>query len=576
MAPFTSNGHGRGPARRRGSQRKLLAALSPPAGVFFMELSEVEPDYGLRPRPPCAATMAANINVLATRADGCLDGGATPPGAAARQLLGLMHESRCTFVKDLSRDMDLLKQAYVLPATRHSHPGQSPVSSRSISSSSGGSGGDGGWCSGHGASSGAGGCDSFSSGSVCSGGPGADRAGNDGSSGGVDIRGIMLELLARGYQVQLRDECPPPLAKHATPKDLRRCLQQLRHSFLVCVGVDQEQLPVHHQRQPGAAAGPDGSAPLYYVAWDSSVAGENSPCQVQPPSQPSSPAVTSHVGCLPAFQYLSEPLIIDPSFKDQFVIAHPTEDYEALLKALPACFVGTVGRLEAVVGIMCGEMAAAFEARGLPLPPWRGEQAMLSKWCPQSISALARKINGIRQAEAQPPTAPQAQAPAGSAGTRRHSSAGAEAPLAGETAAPRALRGHPVETAALAPWAAAAAALAAPRAPPPPAAPAAGWEVSKFARKASAEWREPHFSSKKVRSLLAAAFSDAVAGARPAAHRGGAPARACGDGGAWAPAAPRGAAAGLRMVGGAVKRTPIEHGLGTITTVFLGRAPRLP
>ena len=55
---------------------------------------------------------------------------------------------------------------------------------------------------------------------------------------------------------------------------------------------------------------------------------------------------------------------MDPQFKEQFEIAHPTERYTELLDALPAFFVGTEDRLVTLVELLCSEMSAAFQSTG--------------------------------------------------------------------------------------------------------------------------------------------------------------------------------------------------------------------
>ena len=71
--------------------------------------------------------------------------------------------------------------------------------------------------------------------------------------------------------MQLRDE-----AQQDRTKDARNCLQNLRHRFLVCLGYR----PV----------------------------GDGEPV------------------------YLSEPVVVEPRFREQFAIAHPTPAYEATLQ----------------------------------------------------------------------------------------------------------------------------------------------------------------------------------------------------------------------------------------------------
>lgn len=69
-------------------------------------------------------------------------------------------------------------------------------------------------------------------------------------------------------------------------------------------------------------------------------------------------------------QGLDESVLVDPKFKEQFEIAHPTARYAALLDEVPQCFVGTEERLVALVELLCSEMSAAFRGTGaLQLKP---------------------------------------------------------------------------------------------------------------------------------------------------------------------------------------------------------------
>ena len=80
---------------------------------------------------------------------------------------------------------------------------------------------------------------------------------------------------------------------------------------------------------------------------------------------------------------LEKVFIVDPKFLDQFEIAHSTSRYDAVLSLLPSAIVLSAGRLADTVGVLCEEMARAFEKTGTPLPPWRQANAMLSKWQPR-------------------------------------------------------------------------------------------------------------------------------------------------------------------------------------------------
>eukprot|EP00887_Chlorella_sp_A99_P005466 scaffold1.g5466.t1 len=78
------------------------------------------------------------------------------------------------------------------------------------------------------------------------------------------------------------------------------------------------------------------------------------------------------------------PCLADPAFREQFALAQPTRGFENLLKAAPAEFVGSTLRLRALVELLCAEMAEVFHSQGLPLPPWRRVESMLSKWLSQA------------------------------------------------------------------------------------------------------------------------------------------------------------------------------------------------
>lgn len=76
-------------------------------------------------------------------------------------------------------------------------------------------------------------------------------------------------------------------------------------------------------------------------------------------------------------------VVVEPRFKDQFVIANPTRAYETLLDLVPETFVGTVTDLMAAVDVLCKEMSTSFRRMGRPLPPWRRKKSLASKWQPK-------------------------------------------------------------------------------------------------------------------------------------------------------------------------------------------------
>ena len=73
-------------------------------------------------------------------------------------------------------------------------------------------------------------------------------------------------------------------------------------------------------------------------------------------------------------------VVVEPRFKDQFVIANPTRTYETLLELVPETFVGVATDLMAALDILCKEMRTAFQETGRPLPPWRRKKSLASKW----------------------------------------------------------------------------------------------------------------------------------------------------------------------------------------------------
>lgn len=81
--------------------------------------------------------------------------------------------------------------------------------------------------------------------------------------------------------------------------------------------------------------------------------------------------------------------IIDPAFREQFSVAHPTLRYKQILEAVPATFVGTEDRLVSLVKALCAELQSVFMEQDATLPPWRDVAAQLSKWRPRRSTDLA-------------------------------------------------------------------------------------------------------------------------------------------------------------------------------------------
>lgn len=76
-------------------------------------------------------------------------------------------------------------------------------------------------------------------------------------------------------------------------------------------------------------------------------------------------------------------IVVEPSFREQFLILNPTARYCQILGLVPEVYVGTVKRLEDLVQLLCKEMARAFTSKGRTLPPWRRSKSVISRWKPK-------------------------------------------------------------------------------------------------------------------------------------------------------------------------------------------------
>lgn len=67
--------------------------------------------------------------------------------------------------------------------------------------------------------------------------------------------------------------------------------------------------------------------------------------------------------------------------------------HPATHQAAPLHFVGSFCKLEQAVALLSAEMAKAFKRAGRALPPWRTQQAMLSKWAPGQLAQLSSLLS---------------------------------------------------------------------------------------------------------------------------------------------------------------------------------------
>lgn len=140
-----------------------------------------------------------------------------------------------------------------------------------------------------------------------------------GEDGNPDIQVLKTQLEGLGYRLDIVGKSQRP--KIQAPSQMWK---HLRHSFLLCYGV----------------MGPGG--------------------------------VT--------LAYQQTPVVVDPRFKEQFAIAHPSPWFEGLLKVMSNEYVGHPDSLKRLVSLVCDEMLKAFVEQKLSIPPWRNQKAMLSKW----------------------------------------------------------------------------------------------------------------------------------------------------------------------------------------------------
>jgi uncharacterized protein (TIGR01615 family) len=103
----------------------------------------------------------------------------------------------------------------------------------------------------------------------------------------------------------------------------------------------------------------------------------------------------------------AEEIVIDPTFRDNFIIAHPSARYSAVLDALPPVFIGTLSKVQPLVELLCAEMALAFKEAGIVMPPWRSLRSMMTKWMPRR--SLDLPLPALSHAAAPASTASHAQ-----------------------------------------------------------------------------------------------------------------------------------------------------------------------
>lgn len=94
-------------------------------------------------------------------------------------------------------------------------------------------------------------------------------------------------------------------------------------------------------------------------------------------------------GCLRTLRHafivvtdLGQDTIVDIAFREHFLLASSTPDYDNFLQALPPVFIGTMGILQPIVTTACAAMASTYRSLGISVPPWRSTSALMTKFQP--------------------------------------------------------------------------------------------------------------------------------------------------------------------------------------------------
>ena len=108
---------------------------------------------------------------------------------------------------------------------------------------------------------------------------------------------------------------------------------------------------------------------------------------------------------LVCLQGADELILVEPNFREHFVINQSTPAYDEVIRAVPVEFVGPVARLQSLVNTLAAELHEAFASQGLERPPWRKASALLSKWVPAPSKSRDREPRSCHTSCAGSPTA---------------------------------------------------------------------------------------------------------------------------------------------------------------------------
>lgn len=117
----------------------------------------------------------------------------------------------------------------------------------------------------------------------------------------------------------------------------------------------------------------------------------------------------------------SQDTIVDIAFREHFLLASSTPDFDNFLQAIPPVFIGTMGVLQPIVTTACAAMATTYRTLGISVPPWRTTSALMTKFQPMhfvdeacdfggeaSVSSASTTVAGSPGAVISPCTEPPA------------------------------------------------------------------------------------------------------------------------------------------------------------------------
>lgn len=79
---------------------------------------------------------------------------------------------------------------------------------------------------------------------------------------------------------------------------------------------------------------------------------------------------------IPGLKYSHE-IIMDPEFRDTFIIPRPSTDYVMFVEMLPKDFIGTRDQLRRMLKLIAKALEEEFQN---DLPPWRSYKALLASY----------------------------------------------------------------------------------------------------------------------------------------------------------------------------------------------------